>query len=720
MLDLDGPVVRFEILGPLRAWRGETAIDLGPLQQRVCFAVLLLHANRLLRREQLIDAVWGDAIPIHAVNLLHRHVSRLRKVLEPNRQAGGPSSRLVWADNGYMLDVPGGGLDLDVYDSAVAQARDARAAGDLAGATEQLRSASSLWRGPLCDGLNSPFLNAERDRLAEHHLDVLEDQLELEVAMGNYAEVIDQLRRLTTAHPLRERLWGALMLALYQSGRQADALRAYRDVRQHIRTDLGVEPTSSLQRLHQRLLVGDPDLAASPSAAQRTVPTKRVADLTKPLASRPTPAQLPHALSDFAGREAEIRHLDALLDDDVGLEKGLVIAAITGTAGIGKTSLVAHWAHRIRDRFPDGQLYIDLRGFDPAEPLIQPAEAIRHFLHALGVSPAVLPTDLDRQAALYRGLLDGRRMLIILENATDAAQVRPLLPGGPGCLAVVTSRNSMVSLVAVNGAQAVNLNLLTVEEARQILIRRLGAERVLSELAAVEAIIQACAGLPLALSIVAARATTNLRLSLAKLATEIEGPHGSLDAFDCGDDAADVRAALASSYRGQRAPAARLFRLLALHAGPVISVQSAASLTGLPPALVGNLLAELVQANLVIEHIPGSFVVPALLQLYARELSESDGDPEGSVARESSPSHASSSVALASQSATKGQSVGLSRAALREPNVNAVQSGAVGDLSTQTGPFKDVASKLGGKSLDSFPDLTRRLPTRVDRDALGI
>lgn len=625
VIDLGEPVARFEVLGPLRAWRGGTAIDPGPLQQRVVFAVLLLHANRLLGREQLIDAVWGDAIPTHAVNLLQRHVSRLRKVLEPDRQVRGPSSQLVWVDNGYVLAVADGGLDLDVFESTVARARAARAAGDLACAAEQLRSALSLWRGPLCDGLNSPFLHAERDRLAERRLDVLEDQLELEVALGNHTEAIDQLRRLTTDHPLRERFWGTLMLALYRSGRQGDALRAYRSAQQRIRSDLGVEPTGSLQRLHQRLLVGDPDPASSTSAGKQAAPTKRVVGPTKPMAGGAPPAQLPHARSDFAGREAEIRRLDALLDDYDALEKGLVIAAITGTAGIGKTSLAVHWAHRIRDRFPDGQLYIDLRGFDPAGPALQPSEVIRHFLHAFGAHPSRLPVDVDRQAALYRGLLHGRRMLIILENATDAAQVRPLLPGGPGCLAVVTSRNSMVGLVAVDGAHAVNLDLLNVEEAREILVRRLGANRIARKPAAVETIIDACAGLPLALSIVAARAATNRLFYLDELARELEGAHGSLDAFDCGDDSTNVRAAFAYSYRGLRAPTARLFRLLA-YADPVISVQSAAGLAGQPPALVSKLLAELVQANLVIERESGCFVLPVLLRLYARELSEeSDG-----------------------------------------------------------------------------------------------
>ncbi|MFD3461166.1 BTAD domain-containing putative transcriptional regulator [Nocardia fluminea] len=623
MIDCGEQAVRFEVLGPLRVWRGGIAVDPGPLQQRVVIAVLLLHANRLLGREQLIDAVWGDAMPTHAVNLLQRHVSRLRKVVEPDRQVRGPSSQLVWADNGYVLAVADGGLDLEVYESMVARARAARAAGDLAGAVGQLRVASDLWRGPLCDGLRSPFLDAERDRLAERRLDVFEEQLELEVAVGNHREAIGQLSRLTVDHPLRERFWGTLMMALYRSGRQADALQAYRSAQQRIRGDLGVEPTSWLQRLHQRLLVGDPELAPATSPIKLVAPAAKEVPM-KPTSGGPSPAQLPHALADFAGREAEIRQLDALLDEDGGLEKGLVIAAITGTAGVGKTSLAVHWAHRIRDRFPDGQLYIDLRGSDPTGPL-PPSEAIRHLLHTFGVPPSRWPIDVDQQAAFYRGLLDGRRMLIILENAAHAAQVRPLLPGGPGCLSVVTSRNSMVGLVAVNGAHALNLDLLSAADAREVLVRRLGAQRVAQDLAAVETIIEACAGLPLALSIVAARAATNRLLFLDELARELEGAHGNLDAFDCGDESADVRAAFAYSYRGLRAPTARLFCLLA-SADPIITVQSAAGLAGQPPALVGKFLAELVRANLVIDRGSGCFVLPVLVRLYARELAAgSDG-----------------------------------------------------------------------------------------------
>lgn len=617
MIGCGEQAVRFEMLGPLRVWRGGMAIDPGPLQQRVVMAVLLLHANRLLGREQLIDAVWGDAMPTHAVNLLQRHVSRLRKVVEPDRQVRGPSSQLVWADNGYVLAVADGGLDLEVFESMVARARATRAAGDLAGAAGQLRVASDLWRGPLCDGLRSPLLDAERDRLAERRLDVLEEQLDLEVALGHHREAIGQLSRLTTDHPLRERFWGTLMLALYRSGRQADALQAYRSAQQRIRGDLGVEPTSSLQRLHQRLLAGDPELASSTSPIKLVPPAKKNAAESRP--AGPSPAQLPHALADFAGREAETRQLDALLDQDGGLEKGLVIAAITGTAGVGKTSLAVHWAHRIRDRFPDGQLYIDLRGSDPAVAALPPSEAIRHLLHTFGVPPSRWPIDVDRQSAFYRGLLDGRRMLIILDNAAHAAQVRPLLPGGPGCLTVITSRNSMVGLVAVNGAHAVNLDLLSAADAREVLVRRLGAQRVVQDPAAVESIIEACAGLPLALSIVAARAATNRLLSLAELATELEGAQGDLDAFDCGDDVADVRAAFAYSYRGLRAPTARLFRLLA-DADPDITVQSAAVLAGQPPALVGKFLAELVRANLVIDRGSFCFALPVLVRLYAREL----------------------------------------------------------------------------------------------------
>ena len=401
---MNDPVVpaRFGLLGPLRVWRGEIAVDLGPLQQRVVLAVLALQAGRPVSRQHMIDAVWGETPPRNAVNLVQRHVSGLRRVLEPDRLGHVPSGMLAWTDAGYLLTLPAGALDLDIYERELGRARAARTAGHLGEAAEALRSALRLWRGPVCDGLYSPFLDAQRDRLAESRISVVEERIELELAVDDHADPIAELRDLVAEHPLRERLHGLLMLALYRVDRQADALAAFRDARRHLREELGVEPGVPLQRLHQQILAADPKLFATAAAEATT----RAVAMTGP--QRPLPAQLPHRIPDFTGREAELDRLDALLARDRG-DTGttVVIAAIAGTAGVGKTALAVHWAHRVSERFPDGQLYVNLRGFDPTGAAMKPAEAIRGFLDAFGVTPQQIPTSLEAQAALYRSLLVG-------------------------------------------------------------------------------------------------------------------------------------------------------------------------------------------------------------------------------------------------------------------------------------------------------------------------
>ena len=270
------PVVpaRFGLLGPLRVWRGETAVDLGPLQQRVVLAVLALQAGRPVSRQHMIDAVWGETPPRNAVNLVQRHVSGLRRVLEPNRLGHVPSGVLAWTDAGYLLTLPPGALDLDIYERELGRARAARTAGQLGEAAEALRAALRLWRGPVCDGLYSPFLDAQRDRLAESRISIVEERIELELAIGDHADPIAELRELVAEHPLRERLRGLLMLALYRAGRQADALTAFRDARRHLREELGVEPGVPLQLLHQQILAADPKLSATAAAEVTTAPAR--------------------------------------------------------------------------------------------------------------------------------------------------------------------------------------------------------------------------------------------------------------------------------------------------------------------------------------------------------------------------------------------------------------------------------------------------------------
>ena len=629
---MSDPAVRFEVLGPLRAWRGDAALDLGPAQQRVVLAVLLLQQGRPIGRQQLVNAVWGDAEPRSAANLLQRHASGLRRALQPDRAARAASVQLVWTDAGYLLTVPRGGLDLEVFERELVRARAARAAGDLAAAARILHSALGLWRGPACDGLTSPYLDGQRDRLGERHISIVEECAELDLAVGDRAELITELRQLVAEHPLRERLHGLLMLALYRAGRRADALAAFQNVRLLLREELGVDPAAPLQRLHQQILADDPGLvpatrAPPGQAAAGQAPAHR--DEGGPAGGAPTslrmpvPAQLPHSMPGFSGRQAEIDWLNGLLSGDDREARGtVVITAIAGTAGVGKTALAVHWAQQIRDQFPDGQLYVNLRGFDPAGPAMEPADAIRAFLDSFAVPPDRIPVDLDAQAALYRTLLAGRRVLVVLDNARDASQVRPLLPGTPSCLTVVTSRNQLLSLVATDGAHPLAVNLLSAEQARSLLIRRLGRQRVTAEPAAAGEIIESCAGLPLALSIVTARASANPRLPLAVLAEELRETRGGLGALDGGDNRTNVRAVFSWSYQALGAPAARLFRLLGLPAGADIALPAAASLAGLPPPRARELLAELTRAHLLTERGRGRFAFHDLLRAYAGELAE--------------------------------------------------------------------------------------------------
>ena len=322
------------------------------------------------------------------------------------------------------------------------------------------------------------------------------------------------------------------------------------------------------------------------------------------------PAQLPNAVAGFVGRVGFLRRLDELSTSD---GEAVAILAVTGTAGVGKTALTVHWAHRVRHRFPDGQLYANLRGFDPAGPVPEPAEAMRGLLDALGVAPQRIPVDLGAQAALYRSLLSGKRMLVVLDNARDANHVRHLLPGSPGCVVVVTSRNALADLVATDGAHPLTVDLLTTAEAHRLLERRLGRDRVAADPDAVTDIIERCARLPLALAIVAARAATHPRFPLRALADELRGTH--LDGFTT-----DVRAVFSWSYTTLTPGAARLFRLLGPHPGPDISAHAAGSLAGLPLAETRALLAELAGAMLVTERAPGRYASHDLLRAYATEL----------------------------------------------------------------------------------------------------
>ncbi|HEU4423406.1 MAG TPA: BTAD domain-containing putative transcriptional regulator, partial [Pilimelia sp.] len=568
----------------------------GRSRQERTLAALLLDANQIVPVGRLVDAVWDDEPPRTARKLIQNSVSALRQQL-----AG--SAEVVSSSAGYLLRVPDGQLDLTIFEEATARARRSAAAGDAASAVEDLRTALALWRGPALAGLTGRVIEARAASLDEARIAAIEECLTQELTLGRHHEVAGELSAAVTDHPLRERLVGLLMLALHRSGRRAEALMAFQQLRARLAEELGLDPGAELCRLHEAVLRADPTLDPVPPAA-----------LGAPTAA-PVPAQLPADVPDFTGRDDHLKQLDKLATDP-GTVTTVVVTAISGTAGVGKTALAVHWAHRVSDRFGDGQLYVNLRGFDPSGSVMDPAEAIRGFLQALAVPPESIPGSLAAQVGLYRSLLAGRRMLIMLDNARDAEQVRPLLPGTPGCLVVVTSRAQLPGLVTA-GAHPLTLDLLAPAEARDLLTRRLGADRLAADPDAVDEIITRCARLPLALTVVAARAAYSPSFRLATIAAELRHTRGGLDAFDSGDTATDVRAVFSWSYRALSPDAARLFRLLGIHPGPDISTPAAASLAGIPPDQARPLLAELARAHLITEHRPGRYAFHDLMRAYA-------------------------------------------------------------------------------------------------------
>ncbi|MDT0445073.1 AfsR/SARP family transcriptional regulator [Streptomyces johnsoniae] len=600
-------MVEIRLLGSveLRAANG-ARLDPGPPQQRCVLAVLAMSPGRAVTAETLIDRVWPRQPPGHVRDVLYTYISRLRRVLRRlGDGAGGPVLRR--GAGGYLLDVPRNAVDLHR-----ARHLAARAAGgeDAARAAELLAEAAALWRGTPLSGLRGEWAEGVRVGLERELVTLLTDRFAQELRLARHADVVPALSAAVLDHPLAEPLAEQLMLALYRSGRQADALAAYTRTRQRLAAELGAEPGAALRRLHQRILRRDPGLGARAAA-----PDVR-------------PRQLPPDVTSFTGRAAEIRELDGLLPcEGDGGGSAAVIVTVNGGAGIGKTTLAVHWAHRVAAHFPDGQLYVDLRGLGAAGEPLDASDALRGILSALRVPPQRVPADLDSQAALYRSLLAGKRMLVVLDNAGDTAQCRPLLPGSPGSLAVVTSRNRLLGLVASLGARAVNLDLFTRDEAWQMLADRLGPRRLAADARAVDGIIDTCARLPLALAVVAAQAAATPERSLAELADGLGGPE-PLNALagEAGEAATDIRALFSWSYRALSPAAARLFRLGGLHPGPDLTPLSAAALTGLPPRSARARLAELSRAQLLTEREPGRYAMHDLLRAYARELTAATDD----------------------------------------------------------------------------------------------
>jgi DNA-binding SARP family transcriptional activator/tetratricopeptide (TPR) repeat protein len=591
--------MEFRVLGPVEVWADDRAVAAGHARQRAVLAVLLLAAGRAVPAEVLIDRVWGENPPGSVRNVLSGYVSRLKALLASGQDRGASLSR---RPGGYLLQAGPDQVDLGRFRRLAAGAA---AAGDDERAGVLLGEAVGLWRGPALGGLESPWLNAMRATLELERDAVVLDLNDIRLRRGEHDVLAGELAARAAESPADERLVGQLMLALYRCGRQAEALRWFEQTRHYLAEELGADPGPQLCALHQQILRADASLAAPRPVIRATAPV---------------PRQLPAAVADFTGRAAELAALTQILDAaGAGTPGTVVISAIGGTAGVGKTVLALHWAHRVAPRFGDGQLHANLRGFDPSGTPAVPEAAIRGFLDALGVPPERIPASTEAQAGLYRSLLADKRMLILLDNARDEQQVRPLLPASPGSLVLVTSRSQLSGLAAADGARLISLDVLSHAEAVHMLTTRLGTARAAAELGAAGQIARSCACLPLALAIAAARAAARPGFTLAALAAELADAAGRLDALDADDPAASVRAVFSWSYQQLTPEAARMFRLLGLHPGPDITVPAAACLAGTAEADARRLLHALAHGHLITEHIPGRYAFHDLLRAYAAE-----------------------------------------------------------------------------------------------------
>ncbi len=595
-------LLRVQLLGPVRAWLGQRELDLGAPQQRAVFGMLAMRANRTVSRSDLIDGVWGQEPPVSAVNGVHVYVAGLRRALEPDRAHRAPGQALLADAGGYMLRLEPGQPDTEAFSQLLAQARESGAAGDLATAARLLDAASRLWRADPLSGIPGPWAEIERVRLRELRLNVIEESVDAMLARGRHADAATKLAGLVREHPLRERFRGQLMLALYRCERQAEALAVYAETRSVLVEELGVEPGPELRRLHERLLLAD-DALGLPAAAGT---------------ARAAPAQLPADVDAFTGRAVELAELDRLLPS-----LAMAIFTVSGTAGVGKTALAVRWAHRIRGRFPDGQLFVNLRGYDPDRP-VSAADALAGFLRALGMAPPDIPARIDERAAAYRTLLDGRRVVVVLDNAATVEQVRPLLPGSPSCVVVVTSRDSLPGLVARHGARRLDLDLLPPRDAVGLL-RALIGDRVDAEPVPAAILAEECSRLPLALRIAAELAVARPSMTVTQLADELADQQRLIDLLDAGGDPRTaVRSVFSWSYSHLSADAARAFRVLGLHLGPDIDQYAAAALIAARLGQSRHLLDLLARAHLIEDGRQGRYGLYDLLRTYAAEVTSAE------------------------------------------------------------------------------------------------
>ncbi|MET7459745.1 BTAD domain-containing putative transcriptional regulator [Nonomuraea sp. NPDC005501] len=614
-----GTEARFALLGPVSVDGSDGPIVLGSPKQRTVLAALLLNVNSTVSDDRLVALTWGAQPPRTAITRLRVYVHELRAVLGKDR------IRRLGA--GYRIRAEDGELDLELFERHRTAARAYAEAGRHADAVPRLRAAAALWRGPALAGTSATLIEQERPGLEDRRVCALEELYDSELALGRHAEVVGELHTAVIEYPLHERLLGQLMLALHRCERRADALAVYRDARQRLVDELGIEPGQALRRLHQQLLTdepGSPAKGVGPDAPSERPPLppppEPVASPTMPVAARP--AELPRDVRGFIAREAELAWLEECLGGGDG------VCVLSGTAGMGKTALALHWAHQAADRFPDGQLYIDLRGYDPDHEPLTTAVALTRLLVSLGVDPDQAPGGFEARLGLYRSLLARRSFLLLLDNARSAAQVEPLLP--PAGAVLVTSRHRLSELVVYAGARQRSLGPLPVESGRALVDRVLGPAGSTAESARRGEMVRLCGGLPLALRIAAANAAVRPEDGAATVVAELAAGNvlAGLTVDGAGRNA--VTLAFSVSYRALAPADQRVFRLLGLVPGPDHTVAATAAVCGLPQVEARASLDALAAAHLLEHHAIGRYRFHDLVRLYA--AAQAGRDPEREAA----------------------------------------------------------------------------------------
>jgi DNA-binding SARP family transcriptional activator/tetratricopeptide (TPR) repeat protein len=600
--------VRFALLGPVQVHGEDGPVEIRGTLRRTLLAALLLHRDSVVSADRLGDMIWGDRPPSSTTTSLYNQIMRLRQALGPDAE------RIQAVAPGYLIHVEPDELDLDEFSGLCAQARQAAVDGDWARSATRHAAALALWRGEMLVDVPTLLDHASVHHFAEDRLLALQGRIEADLNLGRHDELIGELRTLTVSYQLREAFHAQLMLALYRAGRRADALAVYRDLRRATVDELGVEPGAAVQALHAGIL----DSAASLSLSKQSPATPAAAGTAAP---RHVPRQLPVDARLFTGRAAEFHELVALVesaDEEAGM---FVISAINGMAGIGKTALAVRSAHRLAERFPDGQLFIDLRGYDAGLAPLSAEDALDYLLRSLGVEPRAIPADPHERAALYRSRLAGTRTMILLDNAAGTAQVMPLLPGTSGCVVLITSRNRMMGL---DDAHFFALDALLPDEAIALLRMVAGESRIAAGDPAARELVELCGLVPLAVRIVASRLRHHRGTTAAGIVAELRAePDRMMEGLR--DDERNLAGVFESSYRGLPEPEARLFRLLGLLPGLRLDAYAAANLLDAPLEEAGRLLDSLLEQNLLAEHAPGRYRMHDLLRAFARGL----GTPPG-------------------------------------------------------------------------------------------